>query len=454
MGLADTAVLSALSDIVGPRHLVVDPEVVAGACVDWTGRYRGHTAAMVRPGSTQEVAAVVAECRRHQVALTLQGGNTGLVGGGVPLGGELLVSLKRLDQVVVDADAGQATAGAGATIGALAQAAERLGWSYGVDLGSRDSATVGGTVATNAGGLRMIRYGDTRAQVLGIEAVLGDASVVSHLRGLRKDNTGYHLPGLLCGSEGTLGVVTAARLRLVPPPRHKMAALLGFSGVQEAVRAVLVLRRQLPSVEALELFFDQGVALVCQVLDLRPPFARPAPAYVLVEVAGPRDPTDELSEGLEGLQGVRDSAVATGAARRAELWRYREGHTQAVNALGVPHKLDVTVPEAALAGFVEEIPAKVHSVAPDAEVIMWGHAGDGNIHVNVVGVDPEVQEVDAAVLATAVEAGGSISAEHGIGTAKRRWLHWCRSSSEIAAFRAIKGALDPQGILNPAVLFS
>lgn len=219
MGRLGAATLSALVDIVGPDHVVTDPEVVAGSCVDWSGRFAGRTPALVRPGSTDEVAGVVNLCRERDLPLTLQGGNTGLVGGGVPLSGELLVSLRRLDGVSIDERAGQATAGAGCTIGDLQRAAEQCSWTYGVDLGSRDSATVGGTIATNAGGLRMVRYGDTRAQVVGVEAVLGTGAVVSHLSGLVKDNTGYHLPGLLTGSEGTLGVVTAARLRLAVIPR-------------------------------------------------------------------------------------------------------------------------------------------------------------------------------------------------------------------------------------------
>lgn len=441
-----------MAEVVGPRHVITDPEVIAGSCIDWTGRFRGHTPALVRPGSTAEVAALVSLCRDAGIALTPQGGNTGLVGGSVPLSGEVLISLHRLGQIDVDGAAGQATAGAGCTIGEIQRAAASQIWLYGVDLGSRDTATVGGTIATNAGGLRMLRYGDTRAQVLGVEAVLGDGSVVSHLGGLLKDNTGYHLPSLLCGSEGTLAIVTRARLRLMPSPRFRSTALLAFPTARAAVHAALELRRKLTAVEAVELFFADGVLLLGEVYGLRPPFSEVAAAYVLIEAASNQDPTDELAESVAGLPGLRDSAHATDPARCGELWRYRELHTEAVNAIGPPHKLDVSLPAEALADFIEQVPTTVHSVTPGARVFLWGHAGDGNIHVNVTGLAIQDDAVDDAVFRFVAGFGGSISAEHGIGSAKRRWLHLVRTESEIAAFRAIKRALDPAGILNPNVL--
>src|SRR6185437_14109265 len=232
-----------LGEVVGPDQVLSDPEVVASYTVDWTGRFRGASTVLVRPGSVAEVAAVVVACRRHGAAVVPQGGNTGMVGGGVPLAGEVVLSLRRLDAVGdVDRLAGQVTVGGGATLGTVRQAAADAGWAYGVDFAARDSCTIGGNVGTNAGGLRVLRYGDTRAQVLGIEAVLGTGQVVSHLGGLLKDNTGYALPALLCGSEGTLGVVTAARLRLVPPSPHRVVALLAFGGTAEAVSAAAELR--------------------------------------------------------------------------------------------------------------------------------------------------------------------------------------------------------------------
>lgn len=371
----------------------------------------------------------------------------------MPLAGEVVLGLGRLGTVgPVDDLAGQLTAGAGATVASVQEVARAAGWTYGVDLASRGSATVGGTVATNAGGVRMLRHGDTRAQLVGIEAVLGTGAVVSHLGGLVKDNTGYHLPGLLCGSEGTLGVVTAARLRLAPSLSWRTVAVLGVGSVAGAVAGAALLRRQLPTLEACELFLDDGLGLVCSATGLHPPFADHHPAYLLVEVADRSDPTAELAAAVAALPGVRASVVATEANRRAELWRYREAHTEAVNTLGPPHKLDVTLPFTTLAEFVARVPGVVAGVAPSARTWLFGHAGDGNVHVNVTGTAPDDDRVDDAVLRLVAGYGGSISAEHGIGTAKRRWLELVRSPAELGTFRAIRRALDPDGVLNPNVL--
>ena len=448
----DPSALAAWREVVGERHVLTDPDVVAGYCTDWTGRFCGHSPVVVRPASTDECAAVVATCVEHGIALSLQGGNTGLVGGGVPLRGEVVLSLRRLGALAVDPEAGQVTAGAGVTLGALEQAAAGSRWAYGVDLASRDSATVGGMVATNAGGLHVVRHGDTRSQLVGIEAVLGTGAVVSHLGGLVKDNTGYDLAGLLCGSEGTLAVVTAARLRLVAPTPERVVALVAFDDDGAAVAAALDLRRSLPSLAAAELFFDDGLALVCRVTGLRRPFGAAHRAYLLVEAAAVTDPSTELAGAVAALGSVADVAVAAGSARRAELWRYREAHTEAVNTLGAPHKLDVTLPAAALADFIATVPSAVAEVVPGASVWLFGHAADGNIHVNVTGLAPDDERADDAVLTLAASVGGSISAEHGIGTAKRRWLALNRSPAELEAFAAIKRALDPAGVLNPNVL--
>ena len=422
--------------------------------VDWTGRFNGAASAVIRPGNGGEVGAVVELCRDAGVALVPQGGNTGLVGGGVPLHGEAVLSLGRLTRIFdVDQIGGQLTAEAGASVSEVQAAARAAGWAYGIDLGSRDSATVGGTIATNAGGLQVLRYGATRAQLLGIEAVLGTGSVVSHLGGLTKDNTGYDLGGLLCGSEGTLGVVTTARLRLVAPNNERAVALLGFDSTASAVDAGFLLRRGLPDLQSLELFLRAGLELVCRTGDVAPPFANVHRAYLLAEVAAQRDPLPELGEALELVPWIEESAVATDPTRRAQLWRYREGHTEAINALGAPHKLDVTLPAPAPAVFIDRVPAVVSAANPRATTWLFGHVADGNVHVNITGVDPDDMAVDDRVFVLAADMGGSISAEHGIGTAKRTWLHLNRSAAEIAAFRSIKGALDPAGILNPNVLF-
>jgi FAD/FMN-containing dehydrogenase len=444
--------IARLRDVVG-AEVVVDPDLVASYVTDWTGRFVGHAPLVVRPGSTEEVAGVVSVCRELGVALVPQGGNTGLVGGGVPLDGEVVLSLRRLRQVdAVDEQAGQVTTGAGVTLGELHAVARAAGWSYGVDMASRDSATVGGTVATNAGGLRVVRYGDTRAQVLGLEAVLGSGEAISHLGGLVKDNTGYHWPSLVCGSEGTLAVVTAARLRLVPPVDYRTVALLAFPAVRPAVDAAGRLRRALPSLEASELVLAPGMELVCSVTGAGLPFPTSHPVYLLIEVADRTDPTGPLGEAVDGIDDLSDVAVATEPGPRAALWHYREAHTEAINTLGSPHKLDVTLPDGALAEFVDRIPDVVRTVDPAARTWLFGHVADGNIHVNVSGPAPDDDRVDDAVFRLVAALGGSISAEHGIGTAKRRWLHLSRTPEEIRAFRSIKHALDPAGILNPQVL--
>ncbi len=446
-------VLADLVDAMGPDRVLTAPDDTAPFCVDWSGRFRGATPAVVRPATVEQVAAVVAVCRRHHLALTLQGGNTGLVGGSVPLAGEVVLSLRGLDQVGPVADgSGQVTVAAGVTLAALHGAAQAASWAYGVDFASRDRATIGGTIATNAGGLRVLRHGDTRAQVLGIEAVLGDGSVVSHLDGLVKDNTGYHLPSLLCGSEGTLGIVTAARLRLVPAATERATALLAFDTVDPALVAALDLRRHVPSLDAAELMLAAGIDLVCRVTGRPPPTGSPHAAYLLVEAAGQSSPAAELAAGIDSLAAVSEIVVADDAVSAAALWRYREDHSAVINTLGPPHKLDVSLPADRLAAFVDEVPAVVAGVDAGARTWMWGHAADGNVHVNVTGIDAADDRVDDAVLRVVARLGGSISAEHGIGAAKRAWLHLNRSPSEIDAFRALKRALDPDAILNPGVL--
>src|SRR5438270_5399294 len=328
---AGPEVLAALRAVVGEAFVLTDPGVVAGQVVDWTGRFRGATSAVVRPGRVEEVAAVLRACHDAGAAVVPQGGNTGLVGGSVPLHGELVVDLRRLDALgPVDRRTGQVTAQAGVTIAALQRQARNAGWQYGIDLGSRDSATVGGTVATNAGGVHVLRYGPTRRQLVGIEAVLADGRVIRRLDGLEKDNTGYDLTGLLCGSEGTLAVVTAARMRLVPRPEFTVVALLAFATVDAGLDAVGDLRRTLDCVQALEFFLQKGLDLVCDRFRLARPFPARHEAYVLVEAAALSDPTEPLARAVDGLDAA-DAAVSTDDATARALWRYREAHTEAIN---------------------------------------------------------------------------------------------------------------------------
>ncbi|MEM1333621.1 MAG: FAD-binding oxidoreductase [Actinomycetota bacterium] len=443
-----------LRRVVGTEHVLVDAELTERYRIDWTGRYRADSAVVVRPADVDEVAAVVRCCAAQGAAICPQGGNTGLVGGSVPLGGEVVVSTSRLGRLDrVDTLAATVVAGAGVTLGELQQHVGAAGFEYGVDLGARDSATVGGTIATNAGGTHVIRWGTTRANVVGIRAVLADGSVVGDLTGLVKDNTGYHLPGLLCGSEGTLGIITDATLSLHRRAAHTVTALIGFESIHAATAAVAPLVAAPSPIDAIEFMLGDGLRLVRDTFDLQAPLAVECPAVLLVEASSEDPMDDRLGSTISSIPGVVDAAVASSEARRASLWRHRELHTEAIAGLGPPVKLDVTVPLRSLSEFVASIGRVVSVPLPEATVWLFGHAGDGNVHVNVSGVAPADEERCAdVVLAHVLASGGSVSAEHGIGRMKRPWLERQRGAHDVAAFRRIKQALDPTGVFQPDVL--
>ena len=443
--MTDATVLRALAGVVGAAH-VLTGDAAAGYGVDWTGRYRGQPAAVVRPGDTREVAAVLALCTAAGLPVVPQGGNTGLVGGGVPGHGELVLSLARLTTLgPPDLDAAQITAGAGVTLQQVADAAPGL--DLGILIASRASATVGGAVATNAGGLRVLRYGPMRAQLRGVEAVLSDGTVLSHLSGLVKDNTGYDYPALLAGSEGTLAVLTQARLRLVPRPTGLVTVLAGLDGLAEVHHLARRAVAGVPGLLSAEFFTAAGLDILTSRAGLAPPLARPAPAYLLLEAAGPGALDD-----LAGLLGDRDAAVAQTAAERARLWAYRERHPEAAGFLGTPIKLDVAVPAACWTRLATEVAAVVAAADPAARVITVGHVADGNVHVKILPAAPADGRHEDAVFSFAASLGGSISAEHGIGALKARWLPLARSAAERALFARIRAAFDPAGTLNPHVL--
>jgi FAD/FMN-containing dehydrogenase len=436
-----------LRDIVGAGHVLDDPQTRAAYETDYTGRFGAPASLVVRPADTEQVAAALAACRAAGAAVVPQGGNTSLAGGSVPRGGEVVLSLARLDTLgEVDRATAQVSAGAGVTIARLGAAARAAGLDAGLDFASRDSATVGGAVSTDAGGLLAVRYGTARARVAGLEAVLGDGTIVSRMHGLLKDNAGLNLPALLVGSEGTLGIVTAVRWKLVPRLAERMTALVPVDRVDDAVALLEALRVNVPSLEAAEMFLPAGLALVCAHLGVRSP-VREAAAYVLCEAAAPSDPTDELAAVLP-----QDAVVAVDAEGRERLWQLREGHTEAINAAGVPHKIDVGVPLRRLPEFLARVEPAIAAIEPTAQTILFGHLADGNVHVNVLGLDRAEEAVDEAVLRLAAELDGTISAEHGVGVAKARWLGLVRSEAEIAAMRAVKRALDPQCLLNPGVM--
>ncbi len=448
-----TSLEDRLRDIVGDAHVLVDRDVMASYESDWTGRFRADARCVVRPADTAEVSAVVSACRDDGVQLCIQGGNTGLVGGSVPVDGAVVLSTRRLSGIgEIDALSAQVTVGAGATLSAVQSVVRAAGFDVGVDFAARESCTIGGMASTNAGGERVLRYGTMRAQVAGVEAVMPDGSVVSRLAGLPKDNTGYDVVGLLAGAEGTLGILTQLRLRLVPLLPGRAVALVAVGSTRDAVDLV-VAARSLSTLEAAELFYADGLELVCAHTGLASPFADAHPAYVLLECADREDPSELLLEALESAGDVvRDATVASDARGRHALWAYRESHTESINAVGVPVKLDVAVPIGELAALVDALPAAVEAAAAGSRLVLFGHVNEGNLHVNVLDALDHDDAVTEAVLKLVSSYGGSISAEHGVGRHKRDWLGLSRSPEEIAVMRGIKASLDPQGLLNPGVL--
>ncbi len=456
---ARSSIAQRLAGVVGPAHVLADADVVAGYTTDWTGRFSGPAALVVRPGTTSEVAGILRACLGARVPVVVQGGNTGLVGASVPppAGSSplpVVLSTTRLDRIgPVDELSCQLTAGAGATLAAVQASARAADLMFPLDLPSRDSATIGGMAATNAGGVHVLRHGPMRDQVLGAEAVLADGSILAHLAGLLKDNTGYDWPQLLVGSEGTLGVITAVRLRLVPRQPERAVALVGVASTEAAVELAVEMRRLSDGLSAAEVFYDDGLDLVCRHGGFDPPLRTRRPVYLLLAAVGRRSVVDELAAALAEAD-VDDTATALSEddAGIARLWAYRERHSEVVSRIGVPHKLDVTVPVSALADFERAVRRLVAEGWPGSTLVLFGHVLEGNLHVNVVGPPPEDESVDGSVLELVASFGGSISAEHGVGRAKTPWLGLSRTPAELAAMQVMKDAFDPEGILNPGVL--
>ena len=459
------AIVDELQSVVGRAHVLVDADQRASFEIDWTGRYGGACLAVVRPASADEVAGVVVACARAGVAIVPQGGNTGLVGGSVPrpaadaASGDrpvIVLSLTRLDELgPVDPAAMQVTAGAGVTLSRWRAHAHEAGLDAPVDFAARDTATIGGAIATNAGGSRVLRYGTMRQQVVGVEAVLASGEVVGSLAGLPKETAGMHWPSLLAGSEGTLAIVTAARLRLVPNFEHTVTAMVAMATMAAAVDLLGHLRRSVPALDAVEFIQPAALDLVADHLGRRPPVAVPADGTCLVvDCADHEDPTSRLTDALGALGVGVDAVVTTDAAQRRDLIEFRDRITEAIalaaTASGTPtFKLDVAVPLGSLADVLEI--ARSAAVVDGARLIPFGHLAEGNAHLNFLDTSDTARLADA-VLGAVAERGGTISAEHGIGIAKAPWLGLIRSPADLAAQRAVKHALDPTGILNPGVL--
>ncbi|MET0146812.1 MAG: FAD-binding oxidoreductase [Ilumatobacteraceae bacterium] len=450
------ALADVLADIVGAGHVLRDPDVTASYSTDWTGRFKGDALVVVRPGDTEEVAAVLVACGSAGAEVVPQGGNTGLVGGSVPRERPMVVlSLRRLTELgTVDTGALQVTAGAGVTLADWRRHARTAGLDAPVDFASRDSATIGGAIATNAGGSRVVRFGTMRSQVAGITAVLSDGSVVGSLAGLPKETVGLHWPSVIAGSEGTLAVVTAARLRLVPWYRATATAMVATATLDDAVDLLGALRSGLPNLDAVELILPEAMAVVAAHIGATPPVGGPGSdpavgAYVVLECADHADPTDALTAVIGEHTGVLDAAFTTEGPPRERLIAFRDRITESIAARGVPLKLDVAVPVGRLQELMDAVRRSL--ARHGGTVVPFGHLAEGNVHVNVLDAGNPAA-ITAEVLAAATGLGGTISAEHGVGIAKSAYLHLVRSPPELAAAAAVKRALDPAGILNPGVL--
>ena len=458
-------VLTRLKEAVGAKGFSTDAAEIAPHLEEWRSKYRGHSPLLLKPATGQEVSAILGICNETGTSLVTQGGNTGLVGGQIPLHGEVLLSTQRLNHICKLDESGMTlTAEAGVTLAQVQQAADEARLLFPLSLASEGSCTIGGNIATNAGGTHVLRYGMTRALVLGLEVVLADGTLLPMLRALPKDNSGYDLKQAFIGSEGTLGVITAATLRLFPKPDVVVTALAALPSPMAAVKVLGAMQAQTGGMlSAFELMPRIAMEFVIRHIDgSRDPFASPSPWYVLMEATGGSHANlagsfeDGLADAITlGL--VSDAVVASSAAQAQSLWKLRESISEAQKREGASIKHDISVPVAAIPDFLAKAVPAVLALAPGARPVSFGHLGDGNLHFNFnsphAGDDPgflaQWEEVQQTVHDLVKEFDGSISAEHGIGTMKVRQLPRYKSHEELDAMRALKRAFDPKNILNP-----
>lgn len=461
----------ALHALLGERGYLTTPEDCAPYCRDWRGLYQGQTPAVLRPATTAELSNAVSACYQHGVALVPQGGNTGMAGGATPSpdASQVVVSTTRLNRVRdVDPIDRVLEVEAGVPLTVAQQAAAAAGCLLPLSIASEGTAQIGGVLATNAGGNHTLRYGNARDLVLGLEVVLADGSVWNGLRRLRKDNTGYRLSQLFVGSEGTLGIITAATLKLESHPKVREVALVGTASVDAAVRLCDAFRRyDAAALQAFEYMSNAGLEMVLKHI---PGTARPlenrCDHYALIELATSRDDAD-LRLAMEHVLGhamdagwIEDAVIAHSDTQRAALWKLREEHSEAQRLAGASVKNDVSVPISKIPAFIERATDACRRLVPGVRVAPFGHLGDGNIHFNLVQEEQasgaafmaRSAELMSAVTRIAMELGGSFSAEHGIGQLKTDLLSVWRGGIELQAMRTIKHALDPFNRLNPGKL--
>jgi FAD/FMN-containing dehydrogenase len=463
--------IDALVRIVGEEHAIRDAEAMTPYLVEWRDRYRGKAALVLKPGETEEVSAILEHANATRTAIVPQGGNTGLVGGQIPFetGHEVVVSLERLNRVRdIDLASNTMTVEAGLVLALAQQVAASAGRLFPLSLASEGSCQIGGVLATNAGGTAVLAYGSARDLALGLEVVLADGRVWNGLKSLRKDNSGYDLKDLFIGSEGTLGIITAAVLRLFPKPAEILTCMAAMSALESAPAFFArVLERAGPMLTAFEIMPRIGVDFVLRHgSGVRDPFPSPYPWYVLFELTSPfeGDGLRRLAETLlnEGIEtGEIDNAViASSLTQAAELWRLRELMSEVQKEEGGSIKHDVAVPVARVPELVARANQLVELMIPGARPVPFGHLGDGNIHYNVsqpLGMDRSIflsswETLNAAVHEIVPDLGGSISAEHGIGRLKRDLLPHAKQPLELELMRKIKSAFDPNRILNPGKL--
>jgi FAD/FMN-containing dehydrogenase len=460
--------LDALKSLLGPGGFIDDPADMAPYLTEWRDRWHGDTPLVARPRDTAQVAEVVAFCARNGLKLVPQGGHTGLCGGAMPHAGagEIVLSLGRLNRVrAIDPDGFTMTLEAGCVLAAAQQAAADVDRLFPLSLSSEGSAQIGGVLSTNAGGNAVLRYGNARDLVLGLEVVLADGRIWNGLRGLRKDNTGYDLKQLFLGSEGTLGVITAAVLKLFPAPRQQETALVAVGSVQDAV-SLLALAREASGdrVSSFELIPRLGLEFVVRHMPgNRDPLAAPSLWYVLIDLTTAATGTDlvyamqTLLESALERNLVSDAVVAQSKAQRDDLWRLRESLSESQRYEGGSIKHDVSVPIARIPAFIDRAIAAVETLIPGIRPVPFGHLGDGNIHFNLnqpIGMDRQVfldrwEEVNVVVHDIVASLDGSVSAEHGVGQLKVDEIARYKSPVEMELMHRIKRAMDPQNTLNP-----
>ncbi|MFT4115833.1 FAD-binding oxidoreductase [Bradyrhizobium sp.] len=450
--------------IVGDKHAITDASDIVAYVTEERNLFHGRSPLVLRPGSTAEVSAICKLASEHRIALVPQGGNTGLVGGQTPHNGEVVVSLRRLDKIrEVDTDSNTMTCEAGVVLQIAQQKASDADRLFPLSLGAEGSCTIGGNLSTNAGGTAALAYGVAREMALGLEVVLADGRILNVLSKLKKDNTGYNLHNLFIGAEGTLGIITAATLKLFPKPRAIETAFVGLKSPAAALKLLTIAQGEAANaLTSFELLSEMAVDFsIRHGIDVRDPLAEKHPWYVLLELSSPGDdartPLESILERAMEEEIVDDAVIAANLTQRAGFWKLREEMSAAQKPEGGSIKHDISVPVAAVPAFIAEADAAVVKLIPGARPVPFGHLGDGNLHYNVsqpIGANTadylaRWHDMNAVVFDIVLRMDGSISAEHGIGVLKRDELPEVKDKTAIELMRSIKAMLDPLGIMNP-----